>query len=98
MRHQAPALFMDQQPGARWAGHAKPLYEELRKAIYKAKQYRLLDDRRWPSNETWLGRDLRRSATVLRKVANIKIEFEVDLRKTEEGEKDGLVITKLLGD
>jgi hypothetical protein len=90
---QAVALLMDQQE--RWAGNTKPLYEALKKAIVKAKQTAMLEDRRWPGNDTWLGRDLRRSATVLRKVANIKVEFEVDLRKTNEGDKDGLIITKV---
>jgi hypothetical protein len=90
---QAVALLMDQQE--RWAGNTKPLYDALKKAVVKAKQTAMLEDRRWPGNDTWLGRDLRRSATVLRKVANIKVEFEVDLRKTNEGDKDGLIITKV---
>lgn len=48
----------------------------------------------WPENSTWLGRQLRRSAAVLRKVCDIEIEFDVDLRKSGEGDKDGLIIKK----
>jgi hypothetical protein len=54
----------------------------------------MLEERRWPKNEIWLGRNLRRSAAVLRKVCGIEIHFKVDLRETNEGDKDGMVIIK----
>ena len=54
----------------------------------------LLAQKGWPENPTWLGRQLRRSAAVLRKACDIQIEFDVDLRKSGEGDKDGLIIRK----
>jgi hypothetical protein len=66
----------------------------LRKAASKGGEGDLLHQKGWPENPTWLGRQLRRSAAILRKVCEIKIEFDVDLRRTGEGDKDGLIISK----
>jgi hypothetical protein len=49
---------------------------------------------RWPKIDTWLGRDIRRSEAALKKVAGIEIEFNIDLRPTDEGDKDGLEIRR----
>ena len=83
-----------QQCGGRWAGNTKPLLLALAKAVRKGGEGDLLEQKGWPENPTWLGRQLRRSAAVLRKVCEIEIEFDVDLRKTNEGDKDGLIIRK----
>jgi hypothetical protein len=90
---KAVALLIEQS-GGRWAGNTKPLLPALRKALTKGGEGDLLWQKGWPENPTWLGRQLRRSAAVLRKVCDIQIEFDVDLRKTGEGDKDGLVIRK----
>jgi hypothetical protein len=90
---KAVALLIDQS-GGRWAGNTKPLLTALTKAVRKGGEGDLLEHEDWPQNATWLGRQLRSSAAVLRKVCDIEIEFDVDLRKTGEGDKDGLVITK----
>jgi hypothetical protein len=90
---KAVALLIDQS-GRRWAGNTKPLLAALTKAVRKGGEGDLLEHEDWPRNATWLGRQLRSSAAVLRKVSDIEIEFDVDLRKTGEGDKDGLVIAK----
>ena len=89
----AVALLIDQS-GGRWVGNTKPLLAALTKAVRKGGEGDLLKHEDWPQNATWLGRQLRSSAAVLRKVCDIEIEFDVDLRKTGEGDKDGLVIRK----
>jgi hypothetical protein len=90
---KAVALLIEQS-GGRWAGNTKPLLPALRKALTKGGEGDLFWQKGWPENPTWLGRQLRRSAAVLRKVCDVEIEFDVDLRKTGEGDKDGLVIRK----
>jgi putative DNA primase/helicase len=90
---QAIALLIDQNPEG-WRGNVRPLLVELEKAVKKAKKSDLLEDKRWPKNDTWLGRNIRRSAAVLRKVADIEIKFEVDLREDKAGDKDGLEIKR----
>jgi putative DNA primase/helicase len=89
---QAVALFMDSY-GDCWRGNTKPLYEALCNFVRK-KRRDLADDKRWPTNAVWLGRQLRRSAALLRKVADIEIAFGADLRKTDDGDKDGLEIRR----
>ena len=89
---QAVALLIEQNPqGLR--GNATPLLAALVKAVQKAKQFEILGQRGWPKEKVWLGRRLRRSASVLRKAAGIKIEFGVDLRP-DEG-KDGIDIRRV---
>jgi hypothetical protein len=90
---QAVELLIEQE-GGRWVGNTQPLHHELQMAANCSGKGELLDNERWPRNATWLGRELRKSAAVLRKVRGIEIEFDVDLRKTGEGDKDGLVIRK----
>ena len=90
---QAVALLVE-QCGGRWAGNTKPLYSALERAAMKGGKSDLLDAEGWPANASWLGRDLRKSAAVLRKVCGIEIKFDLDLRKTGEGDKDGLEIIK----
>jgi hypothetical protein len=90
---KAIALLIEQNPEG-WRGNTKPLLVALEKAVRKAKQSPMLTERRWPKNEVWLGRNLRRSAAVLRKAAGIEIKFRIDLRETGEGDKDGLAIAK----
>jgi hypothetical protein len=87
---QAVALLMERQ--ARWAGNTKELLPALCKAVKEAKRSAMLSEKGWPPNDVWLGRKLRRSAIVLRKVAEIEINFDVNLRQTGEGDKDGLEI------
>jgi hypothetical protein len=70
----------------------------LEKALRKGGEGNLIEQKGWPETPTWLGRQLRRSAAVLRKVCEIEIKFDVDLRKTGEGDKDGLEIRKRSGD
>lgn len=93
---QAVALLIEQNPGG-WRGNTNTLLVALEKAVRKAKRSQMLEDRRWPKNDTWLGRKLRRSVPVLRKVAAIEIEFDIDLRATGEGDKDGFEIRKIGG-
>lgn len=90
---RAIALLID-QCGGRWAGNTKPLLPALVKAVMKGGERELLSDKVWPDNSVQLGRLIRRSAAVVRKVCDIEIEFDVDLRKTGEGDKDGFVIRK----
>jgi putative DNA primase/helicase len=90
---RAVALLIEQNPGV-WRGNTKPLLAALEKAVRKAKQTDILEHKAWPKNDTWLGRLLRRSAAVLRKACNIEIEFDIDLRPTSEGDKDGIEIKK----
>jgi putative DNA primase/helicase len=90
---QAVALLIEQSEGE-WSGNTKPLHHELQIAATCGGKGELLDDERWPANPTWLGRELRKSAAVLRKVRGIEIEFDVDLRKAGKGDKDGLIIRK----
>jgi hypothetical protein len=90
---RAVALLIEQNAGG-WRGNTKPLLAALERAVRKAKQTDILEHKAWPKNETWLGRLLRRSAAVLRKACNIEIEFDVDLRPTGEGDKDGIEIKK----
>jgi hypothetical protein len=94
---QAVALFMEQNPGS-WRGHAEQLLDLLRQAAWKANHDALLQDKRWPNHYTWLGRRLRRAAPVLRKVAGIQINFDVNLRPEHDGGKDGLEIMKGVGE
>jgi putative DNA primase/helicase len=91
---KAVGLLIEQSAGGRWAANTKPLLLALRKALKQGGEGELLWQRGWPENPTWLGRQLRRSAAVLRKVCDIEIDFDVDLRKTNEGDKDGLIIRK----
>jgi hypothetical protein len=58
---KAIALLIEQS-GGRWAGNTKPLYKALRSAAVKGGESELLDHEDWPSNDSWLGRDLRKSA------------------------------------
>jgi hypothetical protein len=88
---KAIALFM--QDRGIWVGNTKPLFEEVVNSIQEAGQSELMEEENWPSSASWFGRDLRKSAAVLRKVCGIKIEFDLDLRKTGEGENGGLRIT-----
>src|SRR5262249_47153708 len=90
---KAVALLIEQS-GRRWAGNTKPLLAALTKAVWKGGEGDLLEHEDWTRNATWLGRQLRGSAAVLHKVSDIEIEFDVDLRKIGEGDKDGLVIRK----
>jgi hypothetical protein len=89
----AVALLIEQKPEG-WRGNTRPLLEALRKAVLKAKQGHLIEHKSWPKTDTWCGRQLRRSATVLRKVCGIEVVFDVDLRKTGEGDKDGIEIKR----
>ena len=91
---QAVELLI-RQCGGRWAGNTKPLLTALERAARKSGKGELLEDDEWPGNDVWLGRKLRRSAAVLRKVCGIEIEFDVDLRASGEGDKDGLEIRKM---
>jgi hypothetical protein len=88
---KAVELFMRDQK--MWVGNTRPLYERVVKEIYRTKSVELLADENWPGEASWFGRDLRTSAAVLRKACGIKIEFDLDLRKTGEGENGGLRIT-----
>jgi Phage integrase family len=90
---QAIKLLMEQRSKA-WRGNTRPLMHVLHKAATNAKQDHLLQHKSWPKNDTWLGRQLRRSVPVLRKACEIEIEFGLDLRE-EGGEKDGFEIRKL---
>ena len=83
---QAIALLIEQRPHG-WRGNTKPLLEALGTAVRKAKQGDMLSEKRWPKNDVWLGRNLRRSAAVLRKVCGIEIKFGVDLRESGDGDK-----------
>jgi hypothetical protein len=91
---QAVELLI-KQSGGRWAGNTKPLLTALGRAVRKGGKPELLEDDEWPGNDVWLGRKLRRSAAVLRKVCGIEIEFDLDLRASGEGDKDGLEIRKM---
>jgi hypothetical protein len=91
---QAVELLI-KQSGGRWAGNTKPLLSALERAVRKGGQGDLLKDDEWPGSDVWLGRKLRRSAAVLRKVCGIEIKFDVDLRASGEGDKDGLEIRKM---
>jgi hypothetical protein len=91
---QAVELLI-KQSGGRWAGNTKPLLTALQNSVKKAGRTELLDDEEWPGSDVWLGRKLRRSAAVLRKVCGIEIKFDVDLRASGEGDKDGLEIRKM---
>jgi hypothetical protein len=88
---KAVELFMREQK--MWAGNTKPLFAGVVKEIYRTKSVELLADDDWPADESWFGRKLRLSAAVLTKACGIKIEFDLDLRKTGEGENGGLRIT-----
>src|SRR5262249_4960302 len=90
---QAINLFMGLH-GDRWAGNTKPLLSTLREVVREAGETDWLRHDKWPTNAVWLGRELRNSAAVLRKVCQIDIQFDVDLRRSGEGDKDGLVIKK----
>jgi len=90
----AQAVALLEQCGGRWVGNTKPLYSALERAAMKGGKFDLVDEEGWPANASWLGRDLRKSAAVLRKVCGIEIKFDLDLRKTGEGDKDGLEIIK----
>jgi hypothetical protein len=57
-----------------------------------------MTEKGWPKNDVWLGRALRKSAHVLKRARRIEIEFDVDLRSSGEGEKDGLIIRKMFGE
>jgi hypothetical protein len=92
------SLLIDQTPAGCWRGNTKPLLPALEKALRKGGEGNLIDQKGWPETPTWLGRQLRRSAAVLRKVCGIEIKFDVDLRKSGEGDKDGLEIRKRGGD
>jgi hypothetical protein len=94
---RAVVLLIEQHPEG-WRGNTKPLLKALNKAVGNAKQLDMLTQKAWPTNDVWLGRQLRRSAAVLRKAQGIEIEFDVDLRQTGEGDKDGLSITRRLGE
>ena len=63
---QAVTALVDQNEG-RWVGNTQPLYSALRRAAIQAGRTELLSEERWPKNATWLGRDLRKSAAVLKK-------------------------------
>jgi hypothetical protein len=91
---QAVALLIEQHPEG-WRGNTRPLLEALEKAMRKSKRSKMLEEKRWPKNDTWLGRALRRSAAVLRKAAAIEVLFDVDCRATGEGDNHGLEIRKL---
>jgi hypothetical protein len=78
-----------------WRGNTRPLLKAVEKAVRKAKEYGMLDEKRWPQNDVWFGRNLRRSATVLRKAKGIKITFKVNLRQIKEGDKDGVEIQRV---
>jgi hypothetical protein len=91
---QAVELLI-KQCGGRWAGNTKPLLTALERAVSKGGKRELLEDDEWPGNDVWLGRKLRRSAAVLRKVCGIEIQFDIDLRASSEGDKDGLEIRKI---
>jgi len=94
---RAVAALMEQKPEG-WRGNTKPLLAALERALMKSGQGDLMSEKGWPKNDTWLGRQLRRSAPVLRKVCKIEIEFGVDLRADGEGDKDGMTIRKLPGE
>jgi len=53
-------------------------------AIKWADRRDLLMQKTWSKNATWLGRRLRRSAAVLRKVARIDVRFDLDLPDSGE--------------
>jgi hypothetical protein len=89
---KAMVLFMRDQE--MWVGNTKPLFEEVVNELYRTKQVELMAEENWPGDASWFGRALRKSAAVLRKVCRIKIEFDLDLRKTGEGENGGLRITR----
>jgi hypothetical protein len=91
---QAVAPLIAQIPEGVWRGNTRALLDALVKAANKAKRSDLRESKRWPKIDTWLGRDIRRSAAALKKVAWIEIKFNVDLRSTHEGDKDGLEIKR----
>jgi hypothetical protein len=76
-----------------WRGNTTKLFKTLNAVTDTA----IVTDRRWPNNSVWFGRNLRRSATVLRKVCGISIRFDVDLRQSGEGDKDGIEILRMAG-
>jgi hypothetical protein len=100
---QAVALLMEQQPvnelGEKvWRGNAQPLLKALNEAVQRSKEGWMVWEEGWPKNPTWLGRQLRRSAAVLRKAVKIEVKFDVNLEKVVPGGyKDGLEIIKNLG-
>src|SRR5262249_40166282 len=71
-----------------WIGNTKPFHSALEVFLKEAGEIDWLEHKKWPANSTWLGRKLRNSAAVLRKVCGIEIEFDVDLRRIGEGDKD----------
>ena len=75
---QAVDLLIDQTPDGIWRGNTRALLTALAKAANKAQRSDLRESKRWPKIDTWLGRDIRRSAAALKKVAWIEIKFNVD--------------------
>lgn len=85
-------MFPDRSEPREWFGNTAPLYTAARKAMEKANRLAALSDEKWPKNSTWFGRVLRRSAPLLKKVSDIQIDFNVDLRSLGKGDKDGMII------
>jgi hypothetical protein len=73
-----------------WRGNTTKLFAKLNTTTDTA----VLQDKRWPKSAAWFGRNLRRSATVLRRVCGISIQFDVDLRQSGDGDKDGIEIIR----
>jgi len=94
---RAVVLLIEQRPKG-WRGNVEPLYVALTEAVRNGKQSAMLAESGWPKKSNWLGRRLRRGAPVLRKVAGIEVKFGVDLRPTDEGDKDGIEIIRGVGE
>jgi hypothetical protein len=92
---QAVALLIEQAEGERWRGNCRPLLAALENVCKRAKRKDLLTHDDWPPNDTWCGRRLRRSVEVLKRVQGIEVLFDVDLRDSGEGGKDGLEIRRI---
>jgi hypothetical protein len=86
------ALMMSQHKG-KWRGNTRTLMAAVEKAVEEdVMESAMLTDKRWPKNDVWFGRKLRRAAGVLKAAAGLKVTFEVDLREGGEGENGGVEI------
>jgi hypothetical protein len=89
------ALMMGRRK-EKWRGNTRALMTAVEAAVGKdVIESAMLTDKRWPKNDAWFGRKLRRAAGVLRKAAGIKVTFDVDLREAGEGEKGGVELERV---
>src|SRR3984957_10155863 len=83
---RAVVLLIEQRPKG-WRGNVEPLYVALTEAVRNGKQSAMLAESGWPKKSNWLGRRLRRSAPVPRKVPRMEVKFGDGRRTTAGGDQ-----------